>query len=76
MPALSRNGWKEQEGKIIPAWFLTSQLPTCLSRKSNRVEDGYKADSEEKETRERWVLQHFHPFHFISSLFQYMIFNI
>ena len=34
--------WKE-EGKITPMWFLASQLPTCLSRKSSREEDGYHA---------------------------------
>ena len=47
MPALAGNGWKEQEGKIIPVRFLTS----CLSRKSNRVEDGYNAHSEENDDR-------------------------
>ena len=51
MPALAGNGWKEQEGKIIPVRFLTSQLPPCLSRKSNRVEDGYNAHSEENDDR-------------------------
>ena len=51
IPALAGNGWNEQEGKIIPGWFLTSQLPPCLSRKSNRVEDGYNADSEENDNR-------------------------
>ena len=51
IPALAGNGWKEQEGKTIPAWFLTSQLPPFLSRKSNRVEDGYNADSEENDNR-------------------------
>ena len=35
--------WKEEERKITPVWFLTSQLPTCLSRKSSRAEDGYNA---------------------------------
>ena len=74
MPALVGNGWKKQKGKIIPVWFLTSQLPPYLSRKSNRVEDGYNADSEEND--ERWVLKHFPPFRLISTLFQYMIFNI
>ena len=51
MPALAGNGWKEQKGKIIPVWFLTSQLPPHLSRKSNRVEDSYNADSEENDDR-------------------------
>ena len=75
IPALAGNGWKEQESKIILVWFLTSQLPPCLSRKSNRVEDGYNAGSEENDNWERWVLKHFEPFCFISTLFQY-IFNI
>ena len=51
MPVLAGNGWKEQKGKIIPVWFLISQLPPCLYRKSNRVEDGYNADSEENDVR-------------------------
>ena len=47
IPTRAGNGWKEQEGKIIPVSFLTSQLPSCLSRKLSRVEDGYNAGSEE-----------------------------
>ena len=34
MPPLAGNGWKENEGRIIHVWYLTSQLPPCLSRKS------------------------------------------
>ena len=51
MPALARNTWKEQKGKIIPVWFLTSQLPPCQSSKSKRVEDGYNAENEEIDNR-------------------------
>ena len=51
IPVLAGNGWKEEEGKIIPVCFLTSQLPPCLSRKSHRVEDGYNADSEDNDDR-------------------------
>ena len=49
MPVLAANGWEEQEGEIIPVWFLTLQLSPWLSRKSSRVEDGYNADSEEND---------------------------
>ena len=51
MPALARNTWKEQKSKIIPVWFLTSQLPPCQYSKSKRVENGYNADNEEIDDR-------------------------
>ena len=53
IPARAGNGWKEQEGKIIPVSFLTSQLPSCLSRKLSRVEDGYNAGNEENIDRKK-----------------------
>ena len=40
MPALAGNGLKEQEGKIIPVWFLTSQLLPCLSKNDDREKVG------------------------------------
>ena len=77
MPALGGNGWEEHKGKIILVWFLTSQWPPCLFRESNRMEDSYNVDSEENDDRRKvGSLKHFQTFRFISTLFQYMIFNI
>ena len=48
---LKRSNLETYKGKIIPVWFLTSQLPPCQSSKSKRVEDGYNADNEEIDNR-------------------------
>ena len=33
MPSIEGRGWKDEEDRITPVWFLVEQLPPCLSQK-------------------------------------------
>ena len=50
MSSIEWRGWKDEEERINPVWFLVEQLPPCLSKKTKiKAKDGYIADSEEQE---------------------------
>lgn len=50
MSLIVGRGWKDEESRITPVWFLVEHLPPCLSQKRRiKAKNGYIADSEEQE---------------------------
>ena len=47
MPSIEEKGWKDEEGRITPIWFLTKQLP--LQKRRIKAKEGYIPDSEAQE---------------------------
>lgn len=50
MSLIVGRGWKDEESRITPVWFLVEHLPPCLSQKRRiKAKNGYITDREEQE---------------------------